>query len=111
MANTKKEWKSTPLAEKIYQIYVNVAVILIGLILPIFAYLVPAENSWPAVWVANDPGWMDAICWTVYGIGVFMLSGVYTYIPGIDDDEDPWKIVTVTSLVGAVLAVLAMILI
>lgn len=100
MADTKKEWENTPLAEKIFKIFVNVGVVAIAAILPYFAYFVPANNSWPANWVADDPAWLDALCWTVYFIGAFIISGLWAYIPGIDDDQDPWKNITIAAWVA-----------
>jgi hypothetical protein len=111
MTDTKKEWKNTPLAEKIFKIFVNIGVLLIAAVLPYFAYFVSPENSWPANWVANDPAWLDALCWTVYAIGAFILSGLWAYIPGIDDDEDPWKNITISAVIGMAAAIFTMILV
>lgn len=109
MSDTKKEWAHTPLAEKIAKIAIQVIVLFIGGILPYFAYFVPAENSWPAVWISGDPGYLVAAVWTVYAAAVFMLSGILFYIPSVDDDEEPWKAITKWSTIFAVLGLLLLI--
>lgn len=106
MADTKKEWANTPLAEKIVRIAIQALCFIIGGILPYFAYFVPKENSYPATWIADDNGIFVAIVWTVYAVFIIMISGVIFYIPNIDDDAQPWKGITFWSGVAAALGLI-----
>lgn len=98
MSNTKKEWQNMSIFEKFMQVFVNVMVLIITAILPIFAYLVPVEcdidKLSPWCWVHPGTAILDPIAWVLWCFGGFWLSGVWSYIPGIDDDQDPWATVT-----------------
>lgn len=97
MSNTKKEWANMTPFEKGVQIFVNVFVCFLTLLLPIFAYLVPVncdvDKLYPWCWV--HPGSVgDIIGWVLWIFGGFWLSGIWGYFIE-DDDQDPWKTVQI----------------
>lgn len=98
MADTKKEWQNLTLFEKLIRFLVPAIVLFITGLLPYFAYFVPSvcdiDAIGPYCWVHPGTAIVDPIGWVLWIFGGVWLSGVWQYLPGIDDDEDPWKTVT-----------------
>lgn len=112
MANTKKEWANMSPFEKGMQFFVNAIVLAIGALLPIFMYLVPVQcdNDGIGPWCWAHPGsvW-DLVGLVLWIFGTFWLSGVWGYFVA-DDDEDPWKTVTIAAWCCAVVGPFVIIL-
>lgn len=96
MADTKKEWAHKPLAEKILQIFIHVAVIAIAIIATAFVWWIPQPCDIDKQYLycsAHPTTWGDVVGTILFWAGAFWLSGIWGYFVA-DDDEDPWKTVT-----------------
>lgn len=108
MADTKKEWKHLTGFEKFVRFMVPALVLFITGLLPYFAFHVP--DSWPWVWSHPGTAIVDPIGWVLWIFGGVWLSGLWQYLPGIDDDESPWTTITKIAWGGMIVGPLLIIL-
>lgn len=99
MANTKKEWSNLRTIEKVGQIAVNVAAILVALITTLMLYAFPqkCDIDKQYLWCYTHPGSIgDIVGMILFWFGCFWLSGIWGYLVA-DDDADPWRTITIAS--------------
>jgi hypothetical protein len=99
MADTKKEWANLSAWEKFIRIFVHCIGILIAAFVTYIAYGVPVEckglDQGVNIWCLVHPGTVaDIVGMILLWFGAFWLSGIWGLFIQ-DDDEDPWKAVTV----------------
>jgi hypothetical protein len=100
MADTKKEWANLSAWEKFIRIFVHCIGILIAAFVTYTsptAYRLNAKglDQGVNIWCLVHPGTVaDIVGMILLWFGAFWLSGIWGLFVQ-DDDEDPWKAVTV----------------